>query len=284
MVRPLIVINMAALFCVAFSFSLMAEPAFSQQEVRPPTLAPLALRGQYDFEFSGIPVARIGVEFSQTSSRAQATSDIMSVGIVDRFVRHSSHTTLVASGINYVYPQRTYETNYRTRKKKRHVKMVVSGDKVVEHLVEPAENPAKRPPVTDEEKNSAFDPLSFVFAMRKEVFAAVQQGKREFTLRAFDGRRLTEAQFTVLGSRTLRMGEKKLAVQSVSVKRKLINGFTKDELEEFDPKEPALTVHFSDDERFIPVQLDVPLLMQRLTARLNRECAPTESCLLGNTD
>jgi hypothetical protein len=244
----------------------------------------IAFRGYYKCSFSGIPFAKVGIHTEQDARNYSATTDILLTGVVSLFTSHSSHSTVDGSGKDYTYNASEYETNYKTKKKKRYVKLNYKGDIFDKETLVPPENPAKRTPVPTQEKNGSYDPLSALLKARMLLIDALEKNKKTFSLNVYDGRRLTKVDFTVLSTRTIRIDGKKVPIVAVQAKRTLIAGFTKSELADHDPQEPPMIMYFSNDEKLFPVRLQANLSFGRLTADLYKTCNAQESCLLGNKE
>jgi hypothetical protein len=240
------------------------------------TPPPLNFKGIYEFKFSGLPFGRLGIEAAQSPKGYAMTSDITSAGIVSLFAKHTSHTTVEAHGDKVVY-----DTHYQTKKKKKAVKLVYEAEKIIEEVIVPPENPAKRPPVAPELKNAAYDPLSLNLALRQKIWEAQKSGANNFTLTVFDGRRLTEVDAEIAGKKVVQIGEEKFPAIKLAVRRKLLGGFTQSELDDYNPNEPTLWMYYSDDTRIIPLKIEVGFLFGKITGTLAKECKTGESCLLG---
>lgn len=244
--------------------------------------APLDFKGLYEFEFAGMPFGRVGVEAEQSDSHYAITVDVMSTGVLRLFAPHSSHTTVDAAGAGFAYPNITYDTHYQTKKKKRSVKLVYKDGKIIEEDVQPPDNRDKRPAVPQEMKEKAYDLLSLNLAMRERIAGALASGDPHFSLTVYDGRRLTQMDATVAGRRTIHYaGNRKYPVVTLAVRRKLLAGFTASEIADYDPKEPTLWIHFSDNERLVPVVLEIGFFFGKIKGALVKECRTGESCLLG---
>ncbi len=268
-----LVINITLLFfCLAY-------PALATE-----TLTPINEKLYYEASWSGINFGKIGIEIDEQADRASVTCDIASSGIMALFIKHSSHTTLTASGKDFSYPEHVYESYYHTRKKARHVKLTYKGGKISEEIVEPPDNRDKRPAVPDEDKNKAYDLMTFLLQMRTEILNAKKEGKTSFTINAYDGRRLTQADFNIIGENSLKIAGEQQPVLAVTARRKFLAGYTQSELDDYDPKEPSMTVYFSNDDKLIPLRMEVPFMMQKIKADLIKKCGNGESCLLGNSD
>ena len=259
--------------------SFLASPLQASE-----TLAPVTAKLRYQAGFEGLLVGDIGLEVNQQPGKADVTLDVQSSGIVKLFVKHSNHTTLTASGKNFTYPERVYETNYRTRKKPRHVKLTYKGGKLADSVVEPVEPPGKRTALDEKRRDSAYDLLYFLLRMRADLWDALGHNKTQFSMDIFDGKRLMQADFTLLGKQTISLGADTRNVIAIAAKRTPLGGLTKSEVENFANGEPPLTIYFSDDSRLIPLVMDVEVLGGHLTAQLMKECGAEESCLLGNSE
>lgn len=264
------------LFSTCLAFLFLSSPAMGAQ-----SLSPINENLYYEANYGGLNFGKVGIEIDEQADKASVTCDIISSGILELFVKHSSHTTLTATGENFVYPDRIYESNYQTRKKKRSVKLVYKDGKIIERNIHPPESAEKRPPVPDDDKDSAYDLMSFLLQIRSEIINARKDGKSSFSLNAYDGRRLTQVNFTIGGETAIIMAGKSRPVLTVSASRKQLAGFTQDEIKDYDPDEPSLTTYFSNDEKMLPLHLEVPFLMQKITVSLVKTCGDGESCLLG---
>lgn len=258
--------------CFTIGLSFPADAAYNRD---------LTFRGYYKCTFSGINFAKVGIHVEQDSHAYSAITDITLSGIAKLFTKHSSHTIVDGSGKNYHYSVSEYETNYKTKNKKRYVKLNYNGAEFDKETLIPPENPDKRKPVPKEEKHGSYDPLSGLLKARLLLIDALANNKQAFSLNIYDGRRLTKVDFTVLSARIIRMEDRKVPVIAVQAKRTLLVGFTASELADHDPKESPLTIYFSNDETLFPVRLEAHLMFGTLTADLVKTCTPQESCLLG---
>lgn len=253
-------------------FLLAAYPAQAQEP-----LIPINFKGLYDISLGSVRIAKTGIELEQDANSYAVAADIVIAGPLKLFTSHSSHTTVDARGAHFFYPERQYESRYRTKKKKKYVKLAYHGAQALEEKLDPPENRAKRPAVSEELKKKSYDPLSFILAMRQ----AIQSGAKVFAIDVYDGRRLTRAHFAVGEKKTLTYNNQKIVTITANVKRELVAGFTDSELNDYDKNEPPLTVYFSDDGRYIPIKLQTSFWLGTLTAMLVKECRTGESCLLG---
>lgn len=253
----------------------LASPAWATEPV-----IPLDFKGIYQFGLIGLPLGKMGMEMHQDADKYNVAADVTLTGIARIFTRHESHSTVEAAGGDFIYPNRAYESRYQTRKKKRHVKMTYKNGKAAEAILDPPD--PKRPQVPAELRNSAVDPLSFMLRMREQVAKMRTKQTDRFTLNVFDGRRLTQTDFTLEDKpRRIVYKGKKVPVVAVSARRKQLAGFTDSEMADADPNEPPLYIYFSRDERLIPLRLEATAWFGKVYAELAKECGAGESCLLG---
>jgi hypothetical protein len=126
---------------------------------------------------------------------------------------------------------------------------------------------------------NAVDPLSLILQVREKLQKSQAQGT--FSVNVYDGNRLSEADFTVLGKKNIVYGNKSFPVIEVAGRRKPLGGFTAKEMGDFTTSQPMLTIYFSDDTRLMPLKLQMEMPFGLLTATLAKECLGDESCLLG---
>jgi hypothetical protein len=239
----------------------------------------LEFKGLYDLSYGGIVFGKLGVEIEQSSKHYDIVTDIITTGVVKFFVPHKSHSTTDATGADFTYNHIVYESNYQTRNKKKYVKIEVNDGKSVETLV-PPDDRSKRPAVPEADKEKSADPLSFILRVREALHQAMQGGQNSFDVKFFDGRRLSLISITLAGKKTISYGNSQRETVRIAIKRKPIAGFTTSEIEDYSPKEAPLYAYFSNDEKLMPLMLDLNLWFGIVRATLAKECRTGESCLL----
>jgi hypothetical protein len=175
-------------------------------------------------------------------------------------------------GLSWGKSKREYETYYTSKNKPRHVKLVYAkSGKVVEEVVEPPENRDRRPEVAAWLKTSSLDPLSYIFAVREEMHKARTEGRDRFTIRLYDGRRLMDTTYVI--------GKESDGTLQVTGSREAVAGFTAKEMKKL-RSEPKVSMYFTDDERMIPLRLELPLPLGVATATLAKTCDTETLCSL----
>lgn len=242
---------------------------------------PLTFKGSYEFDFAGVLFGKMGIEAEQSATGYAITSDVASAGIAKLFNKHSSHTTVDGSDKDFVYSSVKYASDYQTNKKRKSVKLTYKNGVVSKETLVPPDNPATRPAVAAALKKGSVDLLTLNLKLREGVWKAMHGGDQNFTVKTFDGRRLTQVNVSVADKKTLLMNEKKVPTVRVAVRRTMLAGYTKSEKADYDPDEPTLWLYYSDDERLVPVKIEMGFLFGKITGTLIKECRTGESCLLG---
>ncbi|MDX2074491.1 MAG: DUF3108 domain-containing protein [Alphaproteobacteria bacterium] len=257
MVRPIHFIKLLLIFLLASHPVQADEP-----------LIPIDFSGHYDFAFSGVPLGKLDLRFTQSATKYTATADVKTVGLARVFVQHESHTISKGWGSDFHYPQVDYESRYSTRGKPKSAKISKKDGVIFADVVNPPDNRAIRPAVPLEQKSAAFDPLAVGLAIRSEFARAQKDGRTDFTLDYYDGRRLTRVYFTVGKERVIRIKGQKYPVFTLTARRELLAGHTDKERARIDPHEPSATLYFSRDAKFMPIYLEVPVLFGIASATL----------------
>lgn len=273
--------NVSKLKYSFLSILLLTTPAFADGAMKEHPAALGSFKGHYAFSLGKIPIGKLGIELEQSPTHYSIVSDIVTTGLVNMIVKHSSHTTVSGSGREFAYPETEYEAHYQTRKKKKYVKFLTHRAQAGQEMLVPPDNAVTRTPVDAELKKDVVDPLSLTLRMREATWGAVRAGKGNFSLHLYDGRRLSELDFVVEEKKQISYLGKQVPVVPVTLTRKMLAGYTKSELDAADPNEPPVRLYFSDDSRFMLVRAEVSLWMGTLSATLSQECAAAESCLFG---
>ena len=261
-----------------YLFAIALLPATGGYAHAGEQVAPLNIKAAYEFNFAAFRLGKMGIEVAQTPQNYSIAADIVSTGLANIIVRHSSHTTAEGSGKNYRYSRIEYETHYQTKKKKKYAHLIYKDGKLAEENVLPPDNRATRPAVASELKNKSYDYLTLILKLREALYSPAS---KEFSFDVYDGRRLTRITASVIGKTTITYNNAEQPVIRVDLRRKLIAGFTKSELDDHDPDEGGVQAYFTDDDRRIPIRLEAQLMLGTLSATLVKECSKETSCLLG---
>lgn len=263
--------------------AFFSSPSYAQEQILLAYQRPLAFNGLYQFTYNAIPFGKLAVTIDHQSEHYKVMSDVTTTGLVKLIVPHQSHTQVEGTGANFIFSDVIYESRYQTRKKKKYVKMVYKDGLPVETKI-PPDNPLTRPPVSNEDKQDAADPLSFILRIRESIHDAYLHGQEHFQLKFYDGRRLTLIKVSMEGTKTIRYQGKKQQAIRVGLTRELIAGFTEKERGKYSKDEPVIYVHFSNDGRLIPLEFQTYLWFGSLRAKLIKECTDSGTCLFRKTD
>lgn len=261
---------------------LLAAPATAQEAAMPPLppLQPYNSHAYYDVSWSGIRVGGMVIDASEDADSYAMTLKMKSDGLAWVLTKHHSTTTVegIRRGGRYL-PQR-FETWFTLRKKTRHI--VLDYDRqgrLVHEINTPPEDPNKRKPVPLELKREVVDALSVFFVQRPLLYEALEQGKERFTLRMYDGRRLTDMNYQVKGRQHVDWNNRKTAAVVFALSRTPVAGFKKSELEDLqNKKDPAVTFYLSDDGTLTPLRIVIDASAGRFYGNFRQNCASAEAC------
>lgn len=145
----------------------------------------------------------------------------------------------------------------------------------------PPDDHATRPVVPAGMLKNAVDPLSLIIQVREKLREKMADHQSVFSINIYDGNRLSEADFTIVGAQQIFYGQRRVPVIEVTGRRKPLAGFTKKEMGDFTTSQPTLYIYFSDDTQLMPLKLQMAMPFGLLTATLIKQCIGNESCLLG---
>lgn len=270
------------IFFVFAGIACTANPCYAIEKQKLSRLSPFTLDALYSFEYAGIAFGKMGVSVTQTADRYSSITDISSSGIARVFVKHDSHSVASGTGNGFDYPERYYESQYRTRKKKKHVRLEYKKHTLTEMFLEPPANYTSRAKIADILLNSAFDPLAAIAMLRPRLYEALVSGSDAFSVRVFDGRRLTDGHFKIEALQELYHDGGMVPVYRLLAYRTLLDGYSSKEQKAAQKEATELYLYFTADERLKLIMVEVPLMIGNLRARLTEECNQPGACLLNN--
>lgn len=264
--------------CVALMF--MSISAWAADISAP--LQPYNNTSLYRVTWSGgILAGYLTFDAHETASDYEITVQSKAVGALRLATKHKSNlkTEGVKQGDHYI-PQR-FTGNFIGRNETRDITLDYdkNGNLMAENYVSPKPESNNRPKVPDELKINALDPLTAFYIQRLLIYKALQQGQKDFTLRYYDGRRLTDMQYQVDGLSTLTVDNKSTQVLNVAVTRIPVAGYKEKELKEMAEKTMKVYFSFSTDGKLTPLRFIVDAKMGAFHATYLESCASMESCL-----
>lgn len=270
--------RLIALSALILGFSI--APAAAQQQPLPP-LQPYTGTGYYEVSWSGVGVGGMVIDTKEDEKGYRMEVAIRSDGLAWFFTKHSSVTTVEGDkNRKGEYIPRKFETVFKLRKKTRHIVLTYDAQGRLEsEYNHPPEPPEKRPPVPMELKERALDALTPLFMQRQRIYQALRNGEDQFTLRMFDGRRLTDMHYFIHGRKRMGWNMQDMPIIHFSLTRTPVAGYKKDELEDYrDRKDPQVSLYLSDDGRLLPLKIVVDSSAGQFYANYRQNCPSMEAC------
>lgn len=244
---------------------IAGQPAAAQV----PALIPLNHTLRYDVSWNGLALGRIRIEVGQDGFGYHVTVDTKTRGVMNVFGRE--HTVAQVKGrigdTERFIPQR-YESRSLAKEDGRTT--VITYDEhgsIATRTRTPADG-ASRPTVPLDQANTATDPITAFLLLREKMHANMARNQRETSLRTYEGARLADFTFKVISRARIELnGEYVNAINTVPT-RTPIAGYKEKELKKHREGDPTVHVFFSADERFIPLQAKVSLMLGTITANL----------------
>ncbi len=199
---------------------------------------------------------------------------IKSYGLAKMISGFKSDTITIVKAHNENYYPLRFATSFKLRKKRRDITLTYSkdGKKIIKDVNIPAEYRWKRKAVSQKLKDGSYDPLTIVFAARKKIKEAIEQGgEKQFLLPLYDGRRRSDIKFTIYPERV-----KKLI--HISFQEEAIAGYTDNEKSNLIERSSVIHVYLSPDDYF-PVSAEGDSQIGSATIALEKECKTMADCM-----
>ena len=229
----------------------------------------------YKVYWSGIHVA------DMIATVEDKKMDIMidSYGIAKTLSKFSSKTrsTFVFKDGRYV--PASYYSAFTQRRGDRSIDINYNTEGVItSEVVNPPDKSWKRPPVEDDKKVGAYDPVTVFLAARNYLKMAHEAQKNYFSLPVYDGRRLSRIHFHIVGEQIIEVEDTKHDVVKVVVSRDQVAGFAKREMKRSKEEEPTITFYFSNDEHFMPIKAFAQAPIGTAVMLLEKTCSSVADC------
>lgn len=230
---------------------------------------PVTFYGQYSFSWAGLRLGKLALGIDEKKDSYKLYLSVTSAGIVNLFTHHTNSTEAHGKRGKGVYHPEFYESNYKTKKKPRHIRLQYDAKgNATEVYNEPPEDRAKRPEVPADMSKDSYDPLTGVMAIRAGLYS----------LKAFDVKRLYEVKAESNGMETVTALGKDVEAEKFILSRKPIAGMTEKEIKEYESGEPPLSFYFSHDARRVPVLMTMPVMLGTVRGQLTKECTTWDEC------
>jgi hypothetical protein len=191
---------------------------------------------------------------------------------------YSATATAEGGGKTVQASARRFDATSSSKKGTKQIHLVYDENgAVTEDSFVPPDPLEKRAPVAPEQKKGSYDPLSYVLAVREKLHEALQQHQTAFDVTIYDGKRLAETHYTIMGKTSLQVGQTATPAIALRGTRTPKAGYTAKELNRMQG-EPPMTAYLSDDAQLVPLLLVVQLPLGNLNASLDQQCNTDGSC------
>lgn len=248
---------------LAVCWLVIGGPAHAAEQ----TPSPLILNARYIVAWSGITIGRINIVAREDDSSYSMLVDTKTRGLGTLISDEASVITVEGmkdSAGNYI--PRHYKARPHRAGERNIIELTYNekGD-ILNRLRYPDDDPAWRPPVTFKQINTARDPITAAFMLRRMLFAARENSSAVVSTRTYDGARLAQMKMIrAANARVVVMDEYKDAL-SVAVVRLPIEGYTPKEIKKFNGGDPEIRLYFSNDAAFLPIRATAKVLVGELS-------------------
>lgn len=242
----------------------------------------------YKIFWSGLHVGDVVTEVTLNDKEYAMYTTIKSRGLAWTFTQYYSDT--YTSGIikdDHHFQPLHYKTSFNARKGLRTIEFDydVAGNITGEHY-DPPENRDKRPAVPDTQRNGGQDPQSLILQLRqhaRDYLAQCREGialcNVSDTLKLYDGRRLSNMPYSLLGIRKERIMWKDYTLLHLKTRRNAKAGYTDNELERIGGEEPDIHAYFpTNQEPLVPIKITAEAMLGTASALLEARCDSMRAC------
>lgn len=226
-------------------------------------------QGTWYISWSGIPFAKLWISIEETVDNYRLTASYKSRGLVRIFSRSKSLT--LSNGVRVGDTIRALEYNYENEDEDKHtlLQFDLAGE-LIRREVEPDDDPTHRPPVSAAEIKGAATPGDALFVLREMVRQAEKQGKSEFSVRFYEGKRLMLVTGSISQDTNYTINKKDYVVRKLTLSRELLSGFTDKEIKRYKKGEPPLYLYL-DAETLFPIAMEVEIKLGTVKAEWRAE-------------
>lgn len=251
---------------ILLSAFALAIPAARAED----TLSPLTLNARYLVAWSGITIGRINIiaredeksYFMQVDTKTRGLGSLISdeASVVMAEGTKDEHGNYIPS-IYKARPHRQGERNI--------TELTYDANGLIKNrLRNPDDDPAWRPPVAFQQINTARDPITASFLLRRKLYAARARDDAEVSTRTYDGARLAEMKMIRAANAKVAVMDSYKDAMNVAVLRLPIEGYTPKELKRFNKGDPEIHLYFSNDQAFMPIRATAKVLLGELSLTL----------------
>ena len=235
---------------LAFSLALVAGAACAQV----PPLEDLNHTLRYDVTWNNLRIGRIYVTMREDAYRYGMTVDTKTSGIARLFSKEKSVAVIEGKREEGRYVPVKY-TSRNDGDSKQHTTITYDTDgKIVSYERVPPNKGTDRATVPREEANTATDPVTAFFTLRKNLHAAMKVNARDVTARSYDGLRLGQMSLRVISPARVEIMDKYQPAINTVITRKPLNGYSAKERKKFAEGDPTIYIFFSADGKLMPLK------------------------------
>ena len=236
-------------------------------------LEPLRMETRYEGSFSGLPLGRVRVTFIEQPTSYRLQLDTKSRGVASLFSDMKSVAEVrgdIDAKRRYIH--RLYRSTEDKNGKANGLNQYIAYNKkgaITKQLREPRDDINWRPLVPIADANTATDPISAFFILRKALARMLAKNQSQTEVRTYDGARLATMQLTLIGRTPIDMMDAPMNVVETRIERSPIAGYTPKEWKKFHAGDPEIHIYFSDDARLMPVLFTISLTLGELRIELD---------------
>lgn len=231
-----------------------------------------SFKARYNLAWNGISVGRLVVVANEDASHYDMMIDSKARGL--GALISDDKTVTRTNGIKTVggeYLISHYEFRPQGKDKDDYITLDYDSlGKIVTRVRSKDDDPRWRPAVPHEEINTAHDPLTVIFMLRKKLSEALASKQPHVGTRTYDGMRLFEMKLNVKGKQQIEVMGSNHEVVEVAVERIPINGYTPKELKKYEKGDPEIHFYFSTDADFFPLKATADTGFGDLTLTLEK--------------
>jgi hypothetical protein len=245
----------------------MAPPAHAQEAA----LSPLVLNGRYVIAWGAIPLGRIIIEASEDATSYRMGIDTKTKGLAALISRDAriatAHGSKSADGSTYI-PAQYMSENQKDEDGDAITLTYDAKGKIATRVRKKEDDPSWRPLVPNESINTAHDPITAAFVMRRMLYAQRNAPAATLSTRTYDGMRLAEMTLEKQANASLEIMGAPMDTIPATIRRQPLLGYTSKELKKHQKGDPMIRLYFSNDAAFLPVHAAADAGMAQLTMTL----------------
>lgn len=251
---------------ILLSCLMLVSTAASASEA----ISPLILNARYIVAWSGITIGRVNIIAHEDASSYFMQIDTKTKGI-GSLVSDEASVVFVKGekSPDGTYIPRQYMARPHRKGERNTTELTYDAQgNITNRLRNPDDDPAWRPPVTFKEINTARDPITASFILRRKLYDALAKEDAEVANRTYDGARLAEMKMIRAANARVAVLDTYKDAVNVAITRTPINGYSPKELKKYNKGDPEIRLYFSNDAAFLPIRATAKVLVGELSLTL----------------